>query len=71
MTSVKVGKDNFNKSLRVFRKKVLDDGTIMGVRSREYYEKPSDKRRRKKNASIRRIQKRRLDEDVESRKRKW
>jgi len=70
MAAVKVGKNNFSKALRIFRKQVLDDGVIRDYKERQAFEKPSDKRRRKKNASIRRSQKRVL-EDVESRERKW
>tara|TARA_R100001443_G_scaffold116288_2_gene136308 strand:+ start:418 stop:684 length:267 start_codon:yes stop_codon:yes gene_type:complete len=58
-------KKNFNKKkrpitfdqlLRQFKKKVERAGTIQEVRKREYYEKPAQKRQRKKKEAIRREQ---------------
>lgn len=41
--------------IRRFKKKVIKNGIIQEVKERNYYEKPSDKRKRKKKESIRRI----------------
>jgi small subunit ribosomal protein S21 len=48
--SVEVG-DNFNASLRKFKKKVDDSGLLMDVLSRQFYEKPTTERKRKKGAA--------------------
>ena len=45
-----------DRALRRFKKKVQTAGIIQEVREREYYTKPSDKRREKKKAAKRRYQ---------------
>lgn len=47
---VEVG-DNFNASLRKFKKKVDDSGLLMAVLSKQFYEKPTTERKRKKGAA--------------------
>jgi small subunit ribosomal protein S21 len=47
---VEVG-DNFNASLRKFKKKVDDSGLLMDVLKRQSYEKPTTTRKRKKGAA--------------------
>ena len=47
---------SFDQMLRQFKKKVERAGTIQEVRKREYYEKPAQKRQRKKKEAIRREQ---------------
>jgi small subunit ribosomal protein S21 len=47
---VEVG-DNFNASLRKFKKKVDDSGLLMTILSKQFYEKPTTKRKRKKGAA--------------------
>lgn len=47
---VEVG-DNFNASLRKFKKKVDDSGLLMTVLSKQFYEKPTTERKRKKGAA--------------------
>ena len=44
----------FERALRLFRKKVQNAGIIQEVRKREYYEKPTAKRKRKKGKRDRR-----------------
>ena len=46
----------FDQMLRQFKKKCERAGIIQEVRKREYYEKPSQKRQRKKKEAIRREQ---------------
>ena len=47
---VEVG-DNFNSSLRKFKKKVDDSNLLMDVLKRQSYEKPTTVRKRKKGAA--------------------
>ena len=55
MTIVKLDeKEPFEVALRRFKRKCVKDGIFSGVRKRRYYEKPSD-RRRKKVASAKRV----------------
>jgi len=49
--SVEVKNGDFNRALRKFKKLVQDDGILQELRSREYYEKPSARRKREKAAA--------------------
>ena len=51
-----------HRALRIFKKKCDNSGIILEIRTREYYEKPSVKRQRLKNAARRRVQKERKAE---------
>ena len=46
----------FDQLLRKFKKKVERAGIIQEVRKREYYEKPAQKRQRKKKEAVRKEQ---------------
>jgi len=46
----------FMKALRKFKRKVNDSGILQDYKDRQYYEKPSDKRRKAKKQAIRRQQ---------------
>ncbi len=46
--SVRVDRDNIEKALRVFKKKVMNDGILKDLKKSQFYEKPSEKKRRKK-----------------------
>lgn len=48
--SVEVKNGDFNKALRRFKKKVADDGILQTLREKQYYEKPSEKRKKAKAA---------------------
>ena len=50
-------REYFDRMLSRFRKQVDKAGIVQEVRQREFYEKPCDKRNRKKGAAIRRHQK--------------
>lgn len=50
--------DNINIALRKFKRKVEEAGTLDTLRSKEFYEKPTTKRKRKKSAAINRNTKR-------------
>ena len=44
----------FLKAMRKFKRKVAESGIINDYRDRQYYEKPSEKRRKAKKQAIRR-----------------
>lgn len=48
--SVEVRNGDVNGALRKFKRKVQDSGIIQEVRKREYYEKPSETRKKAKAA---------------------
>jgi small subunit ribosomal protein S21 len=57
--TVKVRGDNpheFMKALRKFKRKVNESGVIQDYRDKQYYQKPSEKRRLAKKQAIRRQQ---------------
>ena len=56
--SVEVQRGNVEKALRILKKKVNAEGIIRDLKKRQYYEKPSDKRRRQRAQCIARIEKR-------------
>ena len=58
----------FTKAFRIFNKKVQDSRILRELREREYYEKPSIIRKRKKAIAIKREEKR-LEAQITSRKR--
>jgi small subunit ribosomal protein S21 len=43
--------ENINQALRRFKKKVEESNVLEDVRSKEYYEKPTTTRKRKKSAA--------------------
>lgn len=47
---------SFDQMLRKFKKKVERAGTLQEVKERKHYEKPAQKRQRKKKAAIRKEQ---------------
>ena len=49
-----VRRGNFEKAIRQFKRKTIDEGIINEVREREFYEQPADKRRRKHKAAVNR-----------------
>jgi small subunit ribosomal protein S21 len=48
--SVEVRNGDVNYALRKFKKKVQEDGILQELRQREFYEKPSEKRKKAKAA---------------------
>ena len=50
--------EDINKALRKLKKKIERAGIIKEIRDRQYYEKPSEKRRKAKKAGIARWKKR-------------
>jgi small subunit ribosomal protein S21 len=57
-----VQNDNVEKALRTFKKKILESGKLIELKEKEFYEKPTTKRRRTKNQQVRRAQKKRESE---------
>ena len=56
---VDVYNNDINKALRKFKKKIAEDGILQDLRKREYYESKGTKRRKDKEAAIRRYKKQR------------
>jgi len=48
--SVEVRNGDFNKALRIFKKKVTEAGIIQEIRERQHYVKPSEQRKKAKAA---------------------
>ena len=46
-----VQNENVEKALRKFKKKVLESGLLRELRDREFYEKPTTKRKKAKSAA--------------------
>jgi small subunit ribosomal protein S21 len=59
---VEVRNDNLEKALRTFKKKIMESGKLMDLKEKEFFEKPTTKRRRIKNQQVRRAQKKRESE---------
>ena len=49
--------ENINQALRRFKRKVEDGGVLDALRAKEFYEKPTTKRKRKKAAGVQRYKK--------------
>lgn len=62
--AVIVQHDNVEKALRKFKKKIMESGLLNELREREFYEKPTTERKRKKNQAQRRWQKKLQDQQL-------
>jgi small subunit ribosomal protein S21 len=49
--TVLVKDGNVDRALRKFKKKIQEDGLLNNLRDREFYEKPTTERKRKKSAA--------------------
>lgn len=56
--------ENINVSLRRFKKKVEDSGKLEDIRAKEFYEKPTTARKRKKGAAVSRWNKKLRDQSL-------
>ncbi len=56
--TVEVRKGNLEQAMRVLKRKIQKEGIIKELRMRQYYEKPSEKLRRKKKENIANVKKR-------------
>jgi small subunit ribosomal protein S21 len=54
---VEVRNNNVTKAMRILKKKIEREGILQEVREREFYEKPSERKRREKKQNIRRHKK--------------
>ena len=64
MTSVNVDR-SFDQALRRFKRKVERSGVLQVVKEKQYYEKPCDKRNRKKAAGKARCLKRQKSQGLQ------
>ena len=55
--TIEVRNNNIEKALRVLKKKLNKDGQMKELKLRQYYQKPSEIKREKKKAGIRRFKK--------------
>ena len=55
--TIEVRNNNVEKALRVLKKKLIKDGVMKESKERQYYQKPSFKKREKKKENIRRHKK--------------
>ena len=62
MLIIPVKKGNINRALKQFKRKFRDTQTMKELRERQYFTKPSLKRRREKDEAIRRSKKQQNDE---------
>lgn len=56
-TVVNRGNDSIDKMYKIFRKQVEKSGLFGDLRKKEFYEKPSIRRKKKHLAALKRIQK--------------
>ena len=64
MIEIIVGQNNLEKAMRVLKRKLIREGVFKELKSRKYYEKPSERRKRKKEEAVK---KRRKDADRQKR----
>ena len=57
MIEVKVRDNNVVKAMRILKKKLEKDGLMQEIRRRQYYEKPSEKKKRILQENIKRVKK--------------
>jgi small subunit ribosomal protein S21 len=56
--TVEVRKGNLEQAMRVLKRKVQKEGIVKELKMRQYFEKPSEKKRRKKKENIANVRKR-------------
>ena len=54
---IEVRKGNLEQAMRVLKRKVQKEGIVKELKMRQYYEKPSEKKRRKKKENIANVKK--------------
>ena len=60
MIEIIVGQNNLEKAMRVLKRKLIREGVFKELKSRRYYEKPSEKNKRKRKEALK---KRRKEQD--------
>jgi small subunit ribosomal protein S21 len=63
-SSVVVQHDNVEKAIRKFKKKIADSGKLEDLKARQFYEKPTTKRKRKAGAAQARWKKKLRDQQL-------
>ena len=58
MVLVEVRNGNLEKAMRVLKKKVQKEGLLKELKDRQYYQKPSEKKREAKKQGIKNVKKR-------------
>ena len=56
MVAIVVRNNNVDQAMRVLKKKLQKEGVLREIKSRQYFEKPSAKKARKKAEGIKRYQ---------------
>lgn len=56
--------ESLDSVLRKFKRKVKNEGTLQELRSREYFEKPSEEKKRKKKAARQRTRQQQRAEEL-------
>ncbi len=56
--TVQVRNGNLEKAMRVLKKKVQKEGIVKEIKDRQFYTKPSEKRREAKKQGIKNVKKR-------------
>jgi small subunit ribosomal protein S21 len=54
MVAITVRNNNVDQAMRILKKKLQKEGVLREIKSRQYFEKPSAKRARKKAEGIKR-----------------
>ena len=54
---IEVRKGNLEQAMRVLKRKIQKEGIVKELKMRQYYEKPSEKKRRKKKENIANVKK--------------
>ena len=62
--AVVVHDGNVEKALRKFKKRILESGKLQELREREFFEKPTTERKRKRNQAVRRWNKKLADQSL-------
>ena len=62
MLIIKVQKGNINRALKQFKRKFRDTKVLKEIRERQYFTKPSKKRRVEKDEAIRKLKNKQDDE---------
>ena len=54
---IEVRKGNLDQAMRVLKRKIQKEGIVKELKMRQYYENPSEKKRRKKKENIANVKK--------------
>ena len=55
--TIEVRKGNVEQAMRVLKRKVQKEGLVKELKERQYFEKPSEKKRRKRKENIANVKK--------------